>query len=183
MRFRKGEHYPHPPRGPGRKPYTMSDAALRQRCHNLRRTRLRSDRESLTIKLLVWQAFCGDEPKPSQRALAHRLGVWRSYVCKLRKQAISAGWDARIHHGQRVTLDDLDKARRFTARIREEEPALLAPAPARRLYGGETRSERRPRTADEIIAEQRRLAEEWKRKNPARHGSGRRVAFSVPVRW
>lgn len=47
---------------------------------------------------------------------------------------------------------------------------------------GELRGEqRRPMTADESIAEQRRFAEEWKRKNPALYRSGRRVAFSVPV--
>ena len=66
MRFHRGIHYPHPPRGHGRKAYTMSEAALRQRCHNLGRTRMRSDRESLIIKLLTWQAFFGEEPKPSQ---------------------------------------------------------------------------------------------------------------------
>lgn len=148
--------------------------------NNLKRTRLRSDRESLTIKLFIWQSCVGDEPKSSQRALAHRLGVRRSYVWKVRKQATSAGWGARIQHGQRVTLDDLAKAQGFTAKLREE--GILAPAPRRRLYEGEPRGEqRRPMNADESIAEQRRFAEEWKRKNPSHNDGGRRIAFSVPV--
>lgn len=176
MRFERGVW--HRPRGPARMPYTMSDAALRQRCRNLRRTRLRSDRESLTIKLFIWQAFFGEEPKPSRRALARELRVWPSYVYKVQKQATSEGWDARIQHGQRVTLDDLARAREFTAKVREE--GILAPA-RRRLYAGEARGEqRRAMTADESIAEQRRFAEEWKRKNPSYSG-GRRVLFSVPV--
>lgn len=178
MRFERGVW--HRPRGPARKPYTMSDAARRQRCRNLRRTRLRSDRESLNIKLFIWQSCLGEEPKPSQRALARELRVWPSYVHKIQKQATDVGWNARIQHGQRVTIDDLAKAQEFTARLREE--GLLTPAPRRRLYGGELRGEQRlPMSADEVIAEQRRFAEEWKRKNPARCGE-RRIAFSVPVR-
>jgi hypothetical protein len=137
MRFQRGTHYQHPPRGPGRKPYTMTETALRQRRHNLKRTRMRSDRESLIIKLLTWQAFFGEQPKPSQRALARELGVWPSYVCKVQKQAASMGWEARVQYGRRVTLDDLADAQRFTARIREQEASLLAPAPTRRLYEGE----------------------------------------------
>jgi hypothetical protein len=176
MRFERGTHYPHPPRGPARKPYAMSDAALRQRCRNLRRTRIRSNRESLIIKLLTWQAFFGEEPKLSQRALARELRVWPSYVCKVQKQATTVGWDVRIQHGTRVTLDDLAEAQHFTARFREQEPDLLASEPPRRLYAGEPSV----MTADECIAERRRFAEEWKRKNPG-YG-GRRVLFSVPAR-
>jgi hypothetical protein len=166
MRFQRGIHYPHPPRGPGHKPYTMSDAARRQRCRNLRRTRIRSDRESLTIKLLIWQSYSDSGPRPSQRALGRQLGVWPSYICEVQKQAANLGWDARVQHGRRVTLDDLADAQRFTARFREQEPGLLAPAPSRRLYEGVARA----MTADEIIAEQRGFAEEWKRKNPQRSG-------------
>jgi hypothetical protein len=162
----------------------MSDAALRQRRRNLRRTRIRSDRESLIIKLRTWQAFFGEEPKPSQRALACELGVWPSYVCKVQKQATIMGWDVRIQHGRRVTLDDLEQARQFTAKLREQEPSLLLPAPTRRLYSSETRGEqRRPAgtmTADEIIAERRRFAEEWKRKNPPRYDIWRRISIPIP---
>jgi|SRR5215470_8314121 len=173
MRFERGIHYPHPPRGPARKPYTMSEAALRQRCHNLRRTRLRSDRESLTIRLLIWQSCFESGPHASHRNLARQLHVWPSYVCKVRKQS-ARGLEA-LASGQRVTLDDLNKARSFTARMRQEEPGLLAPASPRRLYRGEPRV----MTADEIIAEQRGFAEEWKRKNPSY--SRQRVAVRVPV--
>ena len=77
-------------------------------------------------------------------------------------------------------FDDLAEARRFTAKLREKEPGLLAAIPGRRLYGAEAGGEqRRPITED--IAEQRRFAEEWKRKNLARYGTRRRVLFSVPV--
>ncbi|MGC2852372.1 MAG: hypothetical protein WB556_20480 [Candidatus Acidiferrum sp.] len=167
MRFERGTHYPHPPRGRGRKPYTMSDAALRQRCHNLRRTRLRSDWESLTIKLLIWQSCFESGPRQSQRVIGRQVGVWPSYVCKVQKQAASVGWDTRVQYGRRVTLDDLAEAQRFTARFREQEPGLLAQPPIRRLCAGEPRV----MTADECIAERTRFAEEWKRKNPGYGGS------------
>jgi hypothetical protein len=173
MRFRKGMHYPHPPRGPGRKQYTMSDESLWQRRHNLRRTRLRSDRETAIIKLLIWQACFEGGPRRSQRALARELRAWPPYVCKVQKQS-ARGLEV-LAGGQRASFDDLDQARRFTERIREEEPDLLAPG----------RSETVPNvprvmTADEAIAEQRGFAEEWKRKNPSY--SARRVLFSVAIR-
>jgi hypothetical protein len=163
----------------------MSDAALRQRCRNLRRTRIRSDQESLTIKLLVWQTCFDGEPRRSQRAIARDLGVWPSYVCKVQKQATSAGWDARVQYGKRVTLDDLADARRFTARLREEEPGLLVPAALHRLHDesgvrGEQRRFAGAMSADEIIAEQRRFAEEWKRKNLTRCGTRHRISVPIP---
>jgi hypothetical protein len=143
----------------------MSEAALRQRCRNLRRTRIRSDCESRTIKLLIWQYCFEGGPRLSQRAIARELRVWPSYVCKVQKQATSVGWAARIQYSGRVTLDDMASAQRFTAKLREQ--GLLAST--RRLHGGETPCEQRRvagiMTADEIIAEQRRFAEEWKRKN------------------
>jgi hypothetical protein len=172
MRFQRGSHYEHQPRGPGRKPYTMSEAALRQRCHNLRRTRIRSDQESLTIKLLVWQTCFDGGPRRSQRALASELGVWPSYVCKVQKQATSAGWDARVQYGRRVTLDDLADARRFTARLRAQEPGLLGPTPTRRLYAGEPAAMQEPRgmSADEQIVENLRKAREEQRKHTSSGG-------------
>jgi hypothetical protein len=123
MRFLKGTHYPHPRRGPGRGNYYMSDAARRARRYNLSKSRLRSDRESGVIKLLIWQSCFDSGPRPSQRALGRLLGVWPSYVCKIQKQS-ARGFDA-LASGNRVTRDDLDKARRFTARLREQEPGML----------------------------------------------------------
>ena len=152
----------------------MSGAALRQRCRNLRRTRIRSDRESLVIKLLTWQSCFESGPRRSQRALARELGVRCSYVWKVQNQAQTEGMHALLQPG-RVTLDDLADARRFTAKLREQEPGLLAPA-TRRLYGGEPSV----MTADEAIAEQRRFAEEWKRKNPPRYKARRRISVPIP---
>jgi hypothetical protein len=184
MRFQRGTYYPHPPRGPGRKPYTMSDAALRQRCRNLRRTRIRSDRESLIIKLLTWQKFFGEEPKRSQRALVSELGVWPSYICKVQKQATSVGWDTPVQCGRQVTLDDLADARRFTTKLRKREPVLLAPTLSHRLNEGAPQGEQRgfarAMTADEIIAAQTGFAEEWKRKNPPRYETRRRISVPIP---
>jgi hypothetical protein len=124
MRFEKGIHYLHPSRGPARRPYHVSDAARRARRGNLSRSRRRSDRESAVIKLLIWQACFDDSPRPTQRALARLLGVWPSYVCKVQKQS-ERGLDA-LANGLRVTLDDLDDARRFSAKLRVQEPGLLA---------------------------------------------------------
>ena len=173
MRFRKGIHYPHPPRGPGRGHYHMSEAALRARRRNLSKARLRSDRESRIIKLLIWQSCVDSDPRPSQRTLGRQLGVYPSYVCKVQQQS-ARGLDG-LASGQRVTLDDLDEARRFTAKLREQEPGLLAPAQL-------SSPSEKPRvmTEDEAIAKTWREAGEWKRKN-VRWG-GRRVLFSVPVR-
>ena len=107
----------------------MSEAALRQRRRNLKRTRIRSDRETAIIKRLIWQAcFDGGEHR-SQRALARQLRVWPSYVWKVQRKALSEGLDALLANGgRRFTLDDLKKARSFTAKLRAQEPGLLAPA-------------------------------------------------------
>jgi hypothetical protein len=160
----------------------MSDKAVLQRRNNLRRTRIRSDRETAIIKRLIWQSRFDSGPRPSQRALGRQFSVWPSYVCKVQKQS-SKGLEA-LASGRRVTLNDLAEARRFTERIRQEEPGLLAPAPTRRLYEDEPRGEQRrlagAMTADEIIAEQRRKAEEWKRKNPLRYDNRRRISVPIP---
>jgi hypothetical protein len=132
MRFLKGIRYPHPPRGHGRGTYYMSDEAMRARRRNLSNSRLRSARESLVIKLLIWQPCFEGGPRPSQRALARQLGVCRSYVSKIQAQS-EPGLDA-LAKGNRVTLDDLYEARRFTATIRELEPALLAPRRSQTAY-------------------------------------------------
>jgi hypothetical protein len=173
MRFLKGIHYPHPPRGPGRGLYHLSDAARRARRHNLWKSRLRSDRESLVIKLLIWQSYFDGLPL-SQRSLARRLGVWSSYICKVRKQS-EEGLEA-LTKGRRATFDDLEEARRFTDKIREQESGLLARAPQ------SSHSEKsRAMNADEAIAGTWRIAREEQGKN--RRWSGRRVQFTVPVRW
>jgi hypothetical protein len=132
MRFLKGIHHPHPPRGPGRGRYHMSDAARRARRNNLSRSRLRSEWESQVIKLLIWQSCFVGDARPSQRALARLLGVYPSYVCKVQQQS-ATGLDA-LASGNRVTRDDLDKARRFTARLREQEPGLLAPGRSSQIF-------------------------------------------------
>jgi hypothetical protein len=118
MRFEKGTHYPHPPRGPGRRRYQVTDAAQRARRQNLSKSRLRSDRESRIIKIWIWQSCFDGGPHPSQRALARQLGVYPSYVCKVLKQS-AAGLDA-LTHGERATLNELDEACRFTARLKEQ---------------------------------------------------------------
>lgn len=130
MRFLKGVHYEHPPRGRAREPYTMSEAARRQRCRNLRRTRIRSDRETAIIKRLVWQSLFDGSPARSQRTLARELGVRHSYVHKVQGQAHSVGMEA-ILRGGRVTIHDLADAQRFTERIREE--GLLRPRRSKTL--------------------------------------------------
>jgi hypothetical protein len=123
MRFLKGIHYPHPPRGPGRDRYYMSDAARRARRNNLSRSRLRSEWESRVIKILIWQSCFDGGPRLSQRVLARQLDVYPSYISKVQKQS-ARGLDALARTG-RVTFDDLDKARLFTARLREQEPGLV----------------------------------------------------------
>jgi hypothetical protein len=171
MGFRKGIHYEHPPRGRARKQYTVSEAARRQRRHNLRRTRIRSDRETAIIKRLIWQLCFSGSPARSQRAVASELGVKHSYVHKVRKQAHSVGMDA-LANGRRVTLDDLIEARRFTERIRQEEPGLLAPTLPRRLYKYEAELRGLPRLAPAprpavdpptyVIPEKYRDLKKWK---------------------
>jgi len=98
------------------------------------------------------------------------LGCWSEHIdspATTRPDALA--W------GNRATLTDLDEARRFTAKLREQEQGLLAPAPQSRHS-----EKRRAVTADETIAETWRIAREEQRMN-LRWG-GRRVLFSVPVR-
>jgi hypothetical protein len=135
MRFLKGTHYPHPRRGPGRGCYLVSDAARRARRNNLSRSRLRSDWESLVIKILIWQSCFDGGPRLSQRSLARQLGVYPSYISKVQK--LSAKGLYALANGIRVTLDDLNKARRFTARLREQEPGLLAPGRSSHFPGSQ----------------------------------------------
>jgi len=132
MRFLKGDQHPRWRRGRARKQYRLSDAALRARRRNLGKVRrLRSMREIATIKLLIWQSCFESGQRPSQRSLARQVGVWPSYVHKVMRRATSDGMDA-IQRGARVTLGDLNEARRFTAKLREQEPGLLASLGIRR---------------------------------------------------
>lgn len=130
MRFQKGIYYPHPPRGPAKHKYRMSDAALAQRRRNLRiareRRRLwRGYSESQVIRQLIRQWAFDPPPKPSERALARTLEVRPSYVHKVQREALSAGADVQCE--RRINFDDLAKARRVTSKLREHEPALFAP--------------------------------------------------------
>jgi hypothetical protein len=104
--------------------YSMSDAARRARWNNLSRSRLRSDWESQVIKILIWQSYFEGGPGPSQRVLARQLDVYPSYISKVQKQS-ARGLDALARTG-RVTLNDLNKARRFTARLREQESTAIS---------------------------------------------------------
>ena len=178
MGFQKGIHYPHPPRGPARKPYTMSPKALRARRRNLDEARnrgriklWRGHGETQTIKLIIWQSWWDDsEPRLSQRAAADKLRVWPSYVCKVQKKAATKGMAALTRVGRRITFDDLAEAQRVSARMRERAPELFAPAP-------QPRPSNKPRvmTADEAIAETWHEVDEWKRKNPSFGGRPRTV--------
>ncbi len=94
--------------------------------------RLRCRDETAIIKLLIWQAWWGGQPRPSQRALAQQLGVSQPYVCRVMQQARTIGLEVLLaREGRRVTLEDLAEARRVTARLWEREPGLFAPAPRR----------------------------------------------------
>jgi len=183
MGFAPGVHYPHPPRGKARHPYRVTAPALTARRRNLRlakskgrANRLRSERESRIIKLLIWLScfpeLAGGSPSPSQRALARQLGVWPSYVCKVARQAHAAGWEALVAEGRPVTRDHLAEARRSIANLREIEPGLLAPP--RRPYRADGRAgmshaqlampgSLSRTTAEENTGQARREDEEWKR--------------------
>lgn len=165
----------------------MSDEALNQRRRNVAAAvsagtlmRLRSDRESLVIKLLAWQSRFESGTRPSERALARQLGVWPSYVHKLLEKAHSEGMDVLVQHGKHVTLDDLAVARRFTARIKEQQPDLLTAS--RRLYGVESSASQEPRwmTTEESTEQTRREVAEWKRKNLWRTDTRSRIRVPIP---
>lgn len=164
MRFEKGIHYSHPPRGPARRPYQVSEAARRARRLNLSKARIRSSREILTIKLWIWQDTFGDGPHLSQRELARQLGVCCSYVHKVqheRAEAIDA-----LTREARVTVDDILAGQRFTAKLREQEPGLLGTVSASRSEKPRVLSE------DEIIAKTWCEVNDWKRKNSSYSGRG-----------
>lgn len=181
MGFRKGFRYPHPPRGPARKPYHMSEAALRARRRNLEKARnrgkiklWRGHDETQIIKLLIWQSWFDPEPRPSQRTLARKLCVRPSYVCKVQKKAITKGMDALTREGRRITLDDLAEPQRVSARMRERAPELFGPASASVPAIPEPHRSEPYR----VIAEARTL-EDWEKLE--RRGR-RRVGFSIRVR-
>lgn len=96
------------------------------------------------MKHLIWQACFDDGPRYTHRALASQLGVRPSYVCKVQKES-AQGLDA-LAEGTRVTLDDLDDARHFSARLRELGAGLL------RTVDSSGFGKARALTEDEIIA-------------------------------
>jgi hypothetical protein len=91
---------------------------------NLSKSRRRSDRESLVIKILIWQSCLDDGPRPSQRCLARQLGVYPSYISKVQKQSVR-GLDVLARAGH-VTLGDLNKACRFTTRLIGSESRICS---------------------------------------------------------
>jgi hypothetical protein len=152
----------------------MSEKALRQRRRNLKRTRIRSDRETTIIKRFILQTCFDGGKRPSQRALARQLGVWPSYVWKVQQKALSEGLDALLANDGRVTLDDLEKARSFTATLRTQEPGPLPPALDERA------TEEHARTPDENIAATWDEVNDWKRKNLWRSDTRRRIRVPIP---
>jgi len=135
---------------------------------------MRSDRETAIIKRLIWQACFDSVPRPSQRALARQLHVWPSYVWKVQRKALSEGKDALLADSTRFTLDDLEKARSFTAKLRAQEPGLLAPALDERA------TQEHARTPDENIAATWAEVNDWKRKNLWRSDTRRRILVPIP---
>jgi len=121
----------------------------------------------------------------SQRDLARQLSVWPSYVSKVQSQA-RLGLDV-LAGGHRVALDDLAAARRFTERVREQEPALLAPRPQPSGDSGVATPDDIQREAQELIRQAHkqnpgarpRTMQEWQE---LQRRVGRRVLYSVPVR-
>jgi len=101
----------------------VSDAARRARKLNLSKARLRSERESRVIKLLIWQSYLDDSNSFSQRALARQLGVYPSYLCKVQKQP-SGALDA-FASGARATLDDYGSPSSWTTRLAVPKSARI----------------------------------------------------------
>ena len=94
-------------RGPDRRKYRVGDLAHRHAGRTSLGHGYVSDRETLVIKLLIWQ-LCFDDgprPRPSHRFLARQLGVTTFYVHKIQGRA-QDGLDA-LARGNRVTLEDL----------------------------------------------------------------------------
>jgi hypothetical protein len=127
MRFSKA-WCPRPARGRGRARhgYNMSPQARKQRRDNIVKARAsgavklwRSHDESLVIGQPIRQWAVESEPRLTGRALARKLNVRESHVRKLRDGSIA-------HAQQRVTWDDLDKARSVTERLRLSNPTLFA---------------------------------------------------------
>src|SRR5215471_11052793 len=73
--------------------------------------RLRPAQESLIVKRLVWQWVLRTGPKPTQRQLAGALGVSQPYIRKVARKWGTEGMSAMLANSQRVTLEDLAKAR------------------------------------------------------------------------
>ena len=152
-----------------------SPAASRRNLENARQRGCvklyRGHDESQIIKLLVWQAWFDDEPRPSQRALARQLGVSQPYICKVMRKAHPVGWDALTRNG-RTTFEELEQVRRVSARMRERAPGLFTPATRPAAH------EPQPANPYRVMAHARTLRD-WEQ---IRRRAGRRVLFSVPIR-
>jgi hypothetical protein len=135
---------------------------------------MRSDPETAVIKRLIWQACFDGEERPSQRALARQLGVAPSYVWKVQRKAQNEGKNVLLADRTRVTLDDLEKARSFNAKLRAQEPGLLAPALDERS------TQEHAKTPDESIAAKWGEVNDWKRKNLWRSDTPRRIRVPIP---
>jgi len=66
---------------------------------------------------------------PVAAQLARTLGVSPFYVWKVVRKAATVGMDVIVKYGKRITLNNLAEARRFTAKLRQQEPDLFAPEP------------------------------------------------------
>lgn len=120
MRFQKGVRRSHPPRGPARHPYRMSERARKQRLANLKVWRSRD--ESVIILSLIRREYSKPNPR-SLRVIARELGVSPSYVWRIRKQtAVCLSPDSSQHYA----LDKLAEARRTTAKMQAKYPNLYA---------------------------------------------------------
>src|SRR5215472_14671635 len=73
--------------------------------------RLRSAQESLIVKRFVWQWVLQTGPKPTQRQLARELGVRQTYVREVAGRWGKEGMPVMLGNPQRVTFEDLAKAR------------------------------------------------------------------------
>lgn len=138
-----------------------------EKARNLGRVKLwRCRDETALIKLLIWQR-CFSSERLSQRAIGRELRVSQPYVCKVMRKAHTFGLDALLREPGPVPLEQFERARHVSEKLREREPILFTPTRRPRAS-----DEPRAMTADESIAERWREVRDWKRKNLRYGGSG-----------